>query len=57
MGQYSENQNTNFDSGQHIMVTLAAGLQFKASKWKEFCWGKHWRDEWLKPVNFPIFKY
>jgi hypothetical protein len=36
------------------IVTLAPGPQFTASKWKEFWWGKHWRNEWLTPVSFPV---
>ena len=36
-------------------VTVAAGPQFKASAWKQFWWGKHWRKEWLQTVTFPTF--
>lgn len=36
-------------------VTIAAGPQFKASKWKQFWWGAHWRKEWITPVSFPVF--
>ena len=38
---------------EHKKITLAAGPQFKASGWKEFWWGKHWRKEWITPVSFP----
>ncbi len=34
-------------------ITMAAGAQFKASHWKEFWWGKHYRPEWTTPVTFP----
>lgn len=37
------------------MQIKAAGQQFKASAWKEFWWGKHWRKEWIEPVRFPVF--
>ena len=35
-------------------VTMAAGAQFKASGWKQLWWGKHYRTEWMEPVNFPV---
>jgi hypothetical protein len=36
---------------------MAAGSHFKASGWKQFWWGKHWRKEWLAPVSFPLFDW
>ncbi len=36
-------------------MTKPAGIQFKASGWKQFWWGKHWRPEWLIPVTFNLF--
>ena len=27
-------------------VHMAAGKQYKATKWKELWWGKHYRKEW-----------
>jgi hypothetical protein len=35
-------------------VTIPAGAQYKASRWKEFWWGKHYRPEWIMPVQFPV---
>lgn len=35
-------------------VEMAAGYQFKASKGKEFFWGRHYRPEWVVPVRFPV---
>lgn len=46
-------QNTQTDTSRFI--TVAAGPQFKASAYKQFWWGKHWRKEWLQPVTFPLF--
>jgi hypothetical protein len=36
-------------------VTMSAGNQFAASRSKQFWWGKHWRDEWIKPASFQVF--
>lgn len=36
------------------VVFMATGSQFKASKWKMLWWGKHWRDEWVEPVEFKV---
>ena len=36
-------------------IQMSAGPQYAASGWKQFWWGKHWRDEWLRPVSFPLF--
>src|SRR5882672_7210369 len=50
------NRNHQYiDSGSISSFTMPAGSHFAASKWKQFWWGKHWRDEWLKPVPFRIF--
>lgn len=49
------NGGTAFPNDTTQMHTMAAGGQFKASGWKEFWWGKHWRPEWIKPVSFPVF--
>jgi hypothetical protein len=35
-------------------VIMAAGNQYKASGWKTFWWGKHYRKEWTTPVTFPV---
>ncbi|MEN9686563.1 MAG: hypothetical protein RLZZ28_2349, partial [Bacteroidota bacterium] len=35
-------------------VIMPAGNQFKASKWKQLWWGKHYRDDWIAPVRFPV---
>src|SRR5450432_1935219 len=35
-------------------ITMAAGSRFSASGWKQFWWGRHWRKEWLIPVEFPV---
>ena len=35
-------------------VIMAAGLQYKASGWKKLWWGKHYRNEWMAPVKFPV---
>ena len=48
-------QDRNGDTSKSKTFTIAAGAQFKASKWKQFWWGKHWRPEWIKPVSFPLF--
>jgi hypothetical protein len=51
-GQASS-QQTFADSPKTF--TMPAGIQFKASNWKQFWWGRHWRPEWIKPVSFPVF--
>ncbi len=43
------------DTSKPTTFTMPAGIQFKASKWKQFWWGKHWRPEWIIPVSFPVF--
>ncbi len=40
---------------ENRVVSMPAGIQFAASGWKQFWWGKHWRKEWLTPVGFPVF--
>ena len=35
-------------------VHMAAGVQYKATKWKELWWGKHYRKEWQVPLTFPV---
>src|SRR5258705_12617660 len=51
---------TNQRPGDDIVVkdaspiVMPAGEQYKASGWKTFWWGKHYRREWATPVQFPI---
>jgi hypothetical protein len=55
---FSQGENNRirfFDSSGGKYVSMAAGPQFKTSHWKEFWWGKHWRDEWTTAVSFPLF--
>ena len=35
-------------------VTKAAGAEFRASKAKQFFWGKYYRDAWTTPVEFEV---
>ncbi len=35
-------------------VVREAGPQFEASNFKMFFWGKHYRDTWMAPVEFPV---
>jgi hypothetical protein len=44
----------NAQNGQDSTVTMPAGRQFAASGWKQLWWGKHYRKEWITPVNFPV---
>ncbi|HTE24315.1 BamA/TamA family outer membrane protein [Flavitalea sp.] len=37
-------------------VSMPAGKQFAASSWKKLWWGKHWREEWITTVEFPVFE-
>src|SRR5258708_1789022 len=37
--------------------TIPADTRFTAGKWKSLWWGKHWRDEWLLPLSFPVFDW
>jgi len=46
-------QTTDDLSTEHS-VNMAAGKQFSASRHKQFWWGKHWRKEWLTPVDFQV---
>src|SRR5690349_10277537 len=60
MQQYCFGQSLNIYTRQSTMrspdsVTLSAGIQFRASGWKQLWWGKHWRKDWVKPVSFPVF--
>ncbi len=32
---------------------VVAGEEYKASKWKQFWWGKHYRTTWTQPVEIP----
>ena len=32
---------------------VVAGPEYKASKWKQFWWGKHYRTTWTEPVKSP----
>jgi hypothetical protein len=43
------------DTAHKKKVTMAAGERFAASRSKQFWWGKHWRNEWIKPVSFQVF--
>jgi hypothetical protein len=45
-------QDNNLSAQKHAVITMPAGKQFSASKWKMFWWGKHWRTEWITPVTF-----
>ena len=36
------------------IVVMAAGEQYKASKWKQLWWGAHYRKEWQVPLPFPV---
>jgi len=36
-------------------ISLPAGKQYGASRWKKIWWGEHWRKEWTTPVNFRVF--
>lgn len=56
MGQSPDDRLVFTDSGGVKRVTMAAGIQFAASPSKQFWWGKHWRDEWLTPVSFPVLR-
>jgi hypothetical protein len=53
--QYLQSQPDTGKALDNKTVIMAAGIQFKASQWKQFWWGKHWREEWIKPVGFPVF--
>lgn len=35
-------------------VVMAAGPEYKASKFKQFFWGKYYRDAWVAPVEFEV---
>lgn len=35
-------------------IIKAPGPQFKASKAKEFFWGKHYRKAWVTPISFEV---
>lgn len=35
--------------------TIAAGPQYKRSRWHQFLWGKNYRKEWSTPVSLPAF--
>jgi Omp85 superfamily domain len=35
--------------------TVAAGPEYKRSRWHKFLWGKNYRKEWTKPVRLPVF--
>ena len=42
-------------SSQEIgTLTLAAGSEYQASRFKQSWFGKHYRDSWTKPVTVPI---
>ncbi|MGC4100939.1 BamA/TamA family outer membrane protein [Ferruginibacter sp.] len=43
------------DSAGIKTVTMPAGPQFKATGFKQFWWGRHWRKEWLQPAQFIVF--
>src|SRR5215813_12243911 len=51
----SGQEMTLFEAKANDSVTLVAGKQFGASRFKQFWWGKHWRDEWMQPVSFLVF--
>lgn len=34
-------------------VEVVAGAEYKASNWKQFWWGKHYRKSWTTPVKVP----
>ena len=53
-GQVSPQKNQIADTST-VYVRMPVGAQFKASRWKEFWWGTHWRKEWLEPVQFLKF--
>ena len=36
-------------------VTATAAPGFKASNFKQFLWGKNYRDEWATPIRVPVF--
>jgi hypothetical protein len=50
-GQDSLLQTQNFIEGRK---TVIAGEQYKASSFHQWLWGKHYRKEWVTPVNVPI---
>ena len=55
IAQTDEDKNSISGQKEAEKVTMAAGAQYKASKWNEFWWGAHWRDEWTTLVTFPVF--
>ena len=44
----------NIQAQDSLPVTMPAGKQYKANGWKTFWWGKHYRQEWVTPVAFPV---
>ena len=45
---------TNIDSS-HGFKIVSPGPEYKKSKFREFLWGKNYRDVWTTPVAFPLF--
>lgn len=43
------------DSLQHGKIIIKAGPQYKKGFLHQFLWGKHYRPEWLTPVEFHSF--
>ena len=54
VAQTENNRIFFFDSLGIKYVKMAAGYQFGASRWKEFLWGRHWRDEWMTAASFTV---
>jgi hypothetical protein len=54
---FGQSQSLNSQDGPVLTdatpIVMAAGAQYKASGWKTFWWGKHYRREWATPVSFP----
>src|SRR5450432_1035233 len=53
--QAAVSQKKNAEDTASKFKTVAAGPQYKRSKWHQFLWGKNYRKEWTTPVRLPVF--
>jgi len=44
-------------AAQNDSVTVAAGMMYKAGKFKRFLLGDHYRDSWTTPVTVPVLNF